>query len=66
VTVVCVQSNIVWEDKAANFENVCRLIAEGRPGKGSLVVLPEMFATGFSMNTDTIAEEYGGQTEQFL
>jgi hypothetical protein len=36
------------------------------PAKGSIVALPEMFATGFSMNTGEIAEEYGGPTEQFL
>jgi len=28
--------------------------------------LPEMFATGFSMNAEAIAEPYGGETEQFL
>ena len=36
------------------------------PEKGALVALPEMFATGFSMNTDAIAEAYGGETEEFL
>jgi predicted amidohydrolase len=36
------------------------------PEKGTLVVLPEMFATGFTMNADAMAEPYGGKTEQFL
>ena len=64
--VVALQFDIAWEDKPANFETVRRLLANAAPGKDSLVVLPEMFATGFSMNTEAIAEAAGGQTEQFL
>lgn len=66
MNVVAVQLDIAWEDKAANFIKVRRLLAEATPKKNSLVVLPEMFATGFSMNTATVAESYGGETEQFL
>jgi predicted amidohydrolase len=64
--VIGVQLDIVWEDKQANFEKVRRLLGQAAPEKASLVVLPEMFATGFSMNTATMAEDYGGETEQFL
>ena len=64
--VSAVQFDIAWEDKAENFTRVRRLIAAANPEKNSLVVLPEMFATGFSMNADAIAENYGGETEQFL
>jgi len=64
--VVALQFDIAWENKPANFETVNRLLAEAAPEKNSLVVLPEMFATGFSMNADAIAESYGGETEQFL
>ncbi len=66
MNVVCVQLDIAWENKAANFEKVRRLLAESAPEKGSVVLLPEMFATGFSMNVEAVAEPYGGQTEQFL
>ena len=38
----------------------------GEVPAGSLIVLPEMFATGFSMNADSIAEVDGGETESFL
>jgi len=58
--------DITWEDKSANFEKVTGLLRQAAPEPNSLVVLPEMFATGFSMNTVTIAEPYGGDTEQFL
>jgi len=66
MNVVGVQFDIAWEDKPANFATVRQLITEAAPEKGGLVVLPEMFATGFSMNTQAIAEAYGGETEEFL
>jgi omega-amidase len=66
VNVVALQVDIAWENKPANFASVRRLLAEARPPKNSLVVLPEMFATGFSMNVDAIAEPCGGPTERFL
>ena len=66
MNVVALQPNIAWEDKPANFENARRLLGRAAPERNSLVVLPEMFATGFSMNADAIAETAGGPTEQFL
>jgi len=65
-TVVGIQFDIAWENKEANFATVRRLIQGTSPAPESLVILPEMFATGFSMNTEALAEDYGGQTEQFL
>lgn len=52
--VTLVQTNQVWEDKAANFENYSRLLQNI---KTDLIVLPEMFQTGFSMNTSELAED---------
>jgi omega-amidase len=66
MNVIALQFDIAWENKPANFATVRRLLNEAAPEKNSLVVLPEMFATGFSMNVDTIAEAYGGETEEFL
>jgi predicted amidohydrolase len=61
-----VQLDIVWEDKVANHAKVRALVAAAKLPRGSLVVLPEMFATGFSMNVAGIAEDPGGMTEAFL
>ena len=66
MNVVALQFDIAWENKSANFQTVRALLSQTAPQKESLVVLPEMFATGFSMNTAVVAESYGGQTEQFL
>lgn len=49
--VVAVQSDIHWEDRPANHANVREMIARAEVRAGSLVVLPEMFDVGFSMNT---------------
>lgn len=61
-----VQMEPVWEDRAANHAKARRLIKAAAPQPGSLIVLPEMFATGFSVNLPTTAEPLGGPTEQFL
>jgi predicted amidohydrolase len=66
VNVIALQFDIAWENKVANFDKVHRLLTKAAPEKNSLVVLPEMFATGFTMNTGAMAEAYGEETEQFL
>lgn len=64
--IYCVQFDIAWENKAQNFARVETLLTQAHPEPGSLVLLPEMFATGFSMNVATIEEGPGGETERFL
>lgn len=63
---VCCQWNLVWEDKEANFRRAEQLLLRSRPPKGSLVLLPEMFATGFTMNVLAAAEPPEGPTWRFL
>lgn len=50
-TVHLVQLDCAWENKRANYERVVALLKEAPPAEGSLIVLPEMFSTGFSFNT---------------
>lgn len=66
MNVIALQFDIAWENKPANFAKVRSLLRAASPEPGSLVALPEMFATGFSMNAPVIAEAAGGETEQFL
>ncbi|WP_395735390.1 carbon-nitrogen family hydrolase [Prosthecobacter sp.] len=61
-----VQIDSVWEDRAANHAKARTLIASAAPQPGSLIILPETFSTGFSMNLAVTAEPEGGPTEQFL
>ena len=64
--IIACQLDIAWEDKAANHERVRALLAGATIEPGALIVLPEMFATGFSMHVDTIAEADDGPTHRFL
>ncbi len=63
--IVGVQLDAVWEDKAANHAKLAALLAADPPERGTLVVLPEMWATGFSMNVAEITE-FGVETEAFM
>lgn len=61
-----VQLDSIWEDKTASFARVRALLAGAPPQPGSLIVLPEMFATGFSCNLAITQERIGAETEAFL
>jgi len=64
--IYCVQHDIAWENRRANFAKVEALLAGAKPEAGSLVVLPEMFASGFSMNVPAIHEGREKESERFL
>ena len=58
--VTLVQANQIWEDKLANFKNYSRLL-KSIEHRTDLIILPEMFDTGFSMNVE-LAEEWNSNT----
>jgi len=64
--VLGVQLDIIWEDKRANHRKVRTLLEKQSIQPGSMIVLPEMFSTGFSMNVETISEGSHRETEIFL
>jgi predicted amidohydrolase len=64
--VACCQLDIVWENKPANHAKVRILLDRAAPPRGSLVALPEMFATGFSMDVKTITDTSSRETYEFL
>ncbi|MBI5309392.1 MAG: carbon-nitrogen family hydrolase, partial [Planctomycetes bacterium] len=61
-----VQLDIVWESKKANLEKAQVFVEKAAHEKCDLVVFPEMFNTGYSMNVSTIAEDEDGETASFL
>lgn len=63
--VVC-QTDVAWHDKRANFDRVRQLLSHEDVVPGSLVILPEMFATGFSMDVAAVCESRSRETEAFL
>jgi omega-amidase len=60
------QFDIVWENKPANYAKVEKLLDSADIPPDSLIVLPEMFATGFSMNVAAIHESDPSLTAEFL
>jgi len=64
-----VQMDIAWRDKNANFQKVRDLLARLDLEAGGLIVLPEMFATGFDVEFGGLAEGKGHtlvETAKFL
>lgn len=64
--VAVVQLDIVWESKARNHARAEELLATADISPGSLIVLPEMFDTGFSMNLNITAQSERRESEQAL
>jgi len=60
-----IQTELTWLDKDANLEHIGRLLS-GLKGVTDLIVLPEMFNTGFSVNPHQIGEDIEGQTFSWM
>ena len=63
--VTLVQTNLVWEDKRANLKNIEEKIDSIQEAT-NIVVLPEMFSTGFSMQPEKLAEGMDGETVEWM
>jgi omega-amidase len=65
LTITTIQADLSWEDKAANLRRFEKKIdAIGDPTE--IVILPEMFSTGFSMNPGPLAEKMDGFTMSWM
>jgi predicted amidohydrolase len=62
--ITLVQPNIIWEDREANLKKYSEMIS--RVEQTHLIVLPEMFTTGFSMNPNKLKEKMGGPSIQWM
>ncbi len=63
--VTLVQTDIFWEEKQLNLPMLERKI-DAIEEKTHLIILPEMFSTGFSMSPAQLAEDMEGQTVQWM
>jgi len=59
-----IQTELAWQDPAANRAHFQALLAQA--AGADLVVLPEMFSTGFSMDSASLAEPENGPTSIWL
>ena len=65
LTITAIQADLFWEDKTANLnmlENKILSVAE----RTEVVILPEMFSTGFTMNPSAFAEKMDGTTINWM
>ncbi len=64
ISIALLQFNILWENKKENLNLVKGYL--DKVENIDLIVLPEMFTTGFSMNAETLAEEQLNTSEETL
>jgi len=69
VKIAVIQYDIAWLNRDANFEQLAPLVEEAVGNGARLVVLPEMFSTGFAMGSqwaEQLPEPFDGPSSKFL
>lgn len=61
LTFTIIQTQLFWEEKTRNLQMLEEKI-NSVPVKTEVIILPEMFSTGFSMKPEQLAEEMDGET----
>jgi predicted amidohydrolase len=64
MTISIIQQNIVWEDKTRNFERLEELVSN--LSNADIIILPEMFNTGFSMDPERLGESPFSETFDWM
>lgn len=65
MTIKVIQASLIWENRQLNLDKFDRLLEAGT-NDADLVVLPEMFTTGFTMNPAAFAETMDGPSVQWM
>ena len=65
LTITTIQSNLHWENKEANMQMFADKILSIKE-KTEIVVLPEMFSTGFNVRPEKLAETMNGNTVNWM
>ncbi|MBS2100536.1 amidohydrolase [Carboxylicivirga linearis] len=63
--VALVQQDIFWEDEEKNISHLDKLLTHIK-SKADLVVLPEMFHSGFTMHPHKVAQSMSGKVIQWM
>jgi predicted amidohydrolase len=64
LNIALVQTTLVWQNREANYEHFELLLDQARGA--DLIILPEMFTTGFSMQSETLSEPENGPTAKWM
>ncbi|GAB4380155.1 MAG: amidohydrolase [Salibacteraceae bacterium] len=65
LNITLVQCDLMWENPQANRYKIEQLLDESSPST-DLILLPEMFPTGFTMNNTELAELPGGESFKWM
>jgi len=65
LNITLIQANLVWESPKNNLENFDYKLNQIK-NNPDLIVLPEMYNTGFTMNVDKCAESINGESVKWL
>ena len=65
LTLTIIQTDLSWENKSANLQRLKEKI-EAMDERTEIVVLPEMFSTGFTMVPELFAETMDGETVTWM
>ena len=65
LNITLVQPNVVWENISQNLDQYDQMLSEVSE-KSDLIILPEMFSTGFSMQAAKLAEPMDGKTVSWM
>lgn len=63
--ILIVQPDLLWEQPAENRSHIAEMIAENDRSV-NLILLPELFTTGFTMNVKQFAEDLDGETSRWM
>jgi omega-amidase len=61
ITIALIQADLIWKDKKNNLSNIEQLI-QSIHQQADIIVLPEMFTTGFCVDDMSLAEDENGET----
>jgi predicted amidohydrolase len=65
LNITLVQTDLTWENPEANCSHLGKMIS-GIDSSTDLIILPEMFTTGFTMETDKFAETMDGASVEWM
>lgn len=63
--ITIIQTELFWEQKEKNLEKFSKIISE-LDGETDIIILPEMFTTGFTMNASSLFETMDGPAVSWM
>jgi omega-amidase len=64
--ITLVQINLKWENCEQNLATISKELSGLKKSATDLIILPEMFTTGFTMNASAVAETMNGKAVAFM